>query len=87
MPISNVPICTQGMQQTWWPEAGIIIVTGPYSYNGKQCYSAQKQVPVLNTYVCVVGLVAAYHHKYSGIRLSPTCEQAATYSAIKKDTR
>ena len=31
-PISllNVPICTQGMQRTWWPEAGIIIVTGPY---------------------------------------------------------
>ena len=31
-PISllNVPICTQGMQQTWWPEAGTIIVTGPY---------------------------------------------------------
>ena len=33
-PISllNVPICTQGMQRTWWPEAGTIIVTGPYSY-------------------------------------------------------
>ena len=32
-PISllNVPICTQGMQRTWWPEAGTIIVTGPYS--------------------------------------------------------
>ena len=31
-PISllNVPICTQGMQQTWWPEAGTIIVTWPY---------------------------------------------------------
>ena len=27
----NVPICTQGMRQTWWPEAGTIIVTGPYS--------------------------------------------------------
>ena len=28
-PISllNVPICTQGMQRTWWLEAGIIIVT------------------------------------------------------------
>ena len=26
----NVPICTQGMQRTWWPEAGTIIVTGPY---------------------------------------------------------
>ena len=25
-----MPICTQGMQRTWWPEAGIIIVTGPY---------------------------------------------------------
>ena len=33
-PISllNVPICTQGMQRTWWPEAGTIIVTGPYSH-------------------------------------------------------
>ena len=33
-PISllNVPICTQGMQRTWWPEAGTIIVTGPYSW-------------------------------------------------------
>ena len=32
MPISlsNVPICTQGMQRTWWPAAGTIIVTGPY---------------------------------------------------------
>ena len=31
-PISllNVPICTQGMERTWWPEAGTIIVTGPY---------------------------------------------------------
>ena len=31
-PISllNLPICTQGMQRTWWPEAGTIIVTGPY---------------------------------------------------------
>ena len=31
-PISlfNVAICTQGMQRTWWPEAGTIIVTGPY---------------------------------------------------------
>ena len=28
-PISllNVPICTHGMQKTWWPEAGTIIVT------------------------------------------------------------
>ena len=26
----NVPICTQGMQRTWWPEAGTIIVTEPY---------------------------------------------------------
>ena len=26
----NVPICTQGMQRTWWPEAGTIIVSGPY---------------------------------------------------------
>ena len=26
----NVPICTQGMQRTWGPEAGTIIVTGPY---------------------------------------------------------
>ena len=33
-PISllNVPICTQGMQRTWWPEAGTIIVTGPYCF-------------------------------------------------------
>ena len=31
-PISllNVPICIQGMQRTWWPEAGTIIVTGPH---------------------------------------------------------
>ena len=31
-PISllNVPICTQGMQRTWWPEDGTIIVTGLY---------------------------------------------------------
>ena len=27
----NVPICTQGMQRTWWPEASTIIVTGPFS--------------------------------------------------------
>ena len=26
----NVPICTQGMQRTCWPESGTIIVTGPY---------------------------------------------------------
>ena len=26
----NVPICTQGVQRTWWPEAGTIIVIGPY---------------------------------------------------------
>ena len=28
----NVTICTRAMQRTWWPEADIIIVTGPY-YN------------------------------------------------------
>ena len=36
-PISllNVPICTQGMQRTWWPEVGMrtIIITGPYHNN------------------------------------------------------
>ena len=26
----KVPLCTQGMQRTWWPEAGNVIVTGPY---------------------------------------------------------
>ena len=26
----NELICTQGMQRTWWPEAGTSIVTGPY---------------------------------------------------------
>ena len=26
----NVPICTQSMQRTWWPEASTIIVTGLY---------------------------------------------------------
>ena len=26
----NVPICTQGMQRTWWAEASTIIVTEPY---------------------------------------------------------
>ena len=26
----NMPICIQGMQRTWWPEAHTIIVTGPY---------------------------------------------------------
>ena len=25
-----MPICTQGIQRTWWPEAGTIVVTGPY---------------------------------------------------------
>ena len=25
-----MPVCTQGMQRTWWPEAGTIIVTGLY---------------------------------------------------------
>ena len=31
-PISllTVPICTHDMLRTWWPEAGTIIVTGPY---------------------------------------------------------
>ena len=43
-PISllNVPICTQGMQRTWWPEAGTIIVTGPF-WNW-----AAISIPVLN---------------------------------------
>ena len=38
-PISllNVPICTQGMQRTWWPEAGTIIVTGPYHISKFGC--------------------------------------------------
>ena len=30
-----MPICTQGMQRTWWPEAGTIIVTGPYWPNSQ----------------------------------------------------
>ena len=34
----NVPICTQGMQRTWWPEAGTIIVTGPYCHDMKNDY-------------------------------------------------
>ena len=36
LPISllNVLICTQGMQRTWWPEAGTIIVTGPFCLEG-----------------------------------------------------
>ena len=28
-----MPICTQGIKRTWWPEAGTIIVTGPYYYS------------------------------------------------------
>ena len=38
MPISllNVPICTQCMQRSWWPEAGAIIVTGPYCVPSKK---------------------------------------------------
>ena len=30
MSLLNVPICTQGMQRSWWPDAGTINVTGPY---------------------------------------------------------
>ena len=32
----NVLICTQGMQRTWWPEAGTIIVTGPYCHRHRR---------------------------------------------------
>ena len=40
-PISllNVPICTQDMQRTRWPEAGTIIVTGPYCLLGRDSIS------------------------------------------------
>ena len=40
-PISllNVPVCTQGMQRTWWPEAGTIIVTGPHYRNMSKSWS------------------------------------------------
>ena len=31
--LSNVPICTQGLQRTRWQEAGSMIVTGPYLQN------------------------------------------------------
>ena len=31
--LSDVPICTRGMQRTRWPEASTIIVTGPYWFN------------------------------------------------------
>ena len=30
MSLLNVPICTQGMQRSWWPDASTINVTGPY---------------------------------------------------------
>ena len=42
-PISllNVPIWTQGMQRTWWPEAGTIIVTGLYCLTAPGHYQQQ----------------------------------------------
>ena len=42
-PISllNVPICTQGMQRTWWPEAGTVIVIVPY-FNSRLAKSPPK---------------------------------------------
>ena len=43
-----MPICTQGMQRTWWPEASTIIVTGLYCWwwllcsFKKLCYENKK---------------------------------------------
>ena len=48
----NVPICSQGMQRTWWPEAGTIIVTGPYckiTYHAK-CVHLDKDDIGLSTH-------------------------------------
>ena len=55
-PISflNVPIYTQGMQRTWWPEAGTIIVTGPhYSATSKLVYSYHYCVTVVCNSSCI----------------------------------
>ena len=48
----NVPICTQGMQRTWWPEAGTIIVTGHYCNLHK--YTVSKLTCYLKQTVCKV---------------------------------
>ena len=49
----NVPICTQGMQRTWWPEADTIIVTEPYlSYTGGQ-YICKVTADILPTQVSI----------------------------------
>ena len=39
------------MQRTWWPEAGTIIVTGPYSCSGKWHLLPYLVVPLISTRV------------------------------------
>ena len=50
----NVPICTQGMQRTWSPEAGTIIVTGPYSFQMRQFILIILHMSIDNTLNCEV---------------------------------
>ena len=53
----NVPICTQGMPRTWWPEAGTIIVTGPYSQNQEKGVIFQAKIREIlkkgKTFACI----------------------------------
>ena len=55
----NVPICAQGMQRTWWPEGGTIIVTGQYwtlrnklQWNSNQNTAIFIQENVLEKVIC-----------------------------------
>ena len=52
----NVPICTQGMQRTWWPEARTTIVTGPYSsfIIMKECWWDANSCLWLADHLCLV---------------------------------
>ena len=55
MSLLNVPICTQSMQRTWWPEYGTIIVTGPYSLRRSDIHkcllSDNSLLPVHHQYI------------------------------------
>ena len=92
-PISllNVLICTQGMQRTWWPEAGTIIVTGPYwkwNWNWKLLiYLLFKKhcIQYISIWKIVLDLVkGTWHHNFmAGFRTLLWANACSLWSGIK----
>ena len=84
----NVPICTQGMQRTWWPGDGTTIVTGPY------CMRRHLVTGLHWTPSCILDKVVThirqgfilYEKRYHLDQLSKECTLRQCYVYTKQKT-